>query len=86
MKKIFVFVLLFFLFYFFVLIWLDVRKFGSLTAVKEKLDYNLNLQQQEKQMLAQKIKNLDNSDNIDMIARRKLGLVKKGETAFKIVD
>lgn len=86
MKKTFAFVLLFFLLYFLVLIWLDIKKFGSLNTAKEKLEYSLNLQQREKQMLVRRIKNLDNSDNIDMIARRKLGLVKKGETAFKIVD
>lgn len=86
MKRALIFAFLFFLLYFFVLIWHDIRKIREIKITKKKLEFSLNSQKKESETLIKKITDLDNSYNIEVLAKRKLGLIRKGETGFKVIN
>lgn len=86
MKRALIFAFLFFLLYFFVLIWHDIRKIREIKITKKKLEFSLNSQKKESETLIKKITDLNNSYNIEVLAKRKLGLIRKGETGFKVIN
>jgi cell division protein FtsB len=60
---------------------------GNLELKREEQRAIKNIQQEEKlaQELEKKLKHLKNEEYIEKLARTRLGLIKKGETAYKVI-
>jgi len=63
----------------------DVIKYDSLKNTEEKTLKGIVLETKKQKMLLSKIKQLDSNAYIETISRQKLGLVKNGETAYKVL-
>ncbi|MBU0687639.1 MAG: septum formation initiator family protein [Candidatus Margulisbacteria bacterium] len=75
------------LFLFFYLIFLirgDLVKYFELISEKKFIQKSILAEENLKQAYLAELKQLDQSDYIEKLARLKLGLVKKGEVGYKI--
>lgn len=63
----------------------DIIKYDSLKNTEEKTFKGIVLETNKQKVLLSKIKQLDSNAYIETISRRKLGLVKNGETAYKVL-
>ena len=77
--------LILFVIYLIILIRSDWAKLLELNAQKDRLDSDIAFGQREIGRLKREISLLDTNSYIELLAREKLGLIKKGEDAFKIV-
>jgi len=72
--------------YFIFLIRADWVVLGQLNAEKAALSGLIGEASAESGALREEIRLLDRLDYVELVARQKLGLVKRGETAYKVVD
>ena len=63
----------------------DIIKYESLKNTEEKTLKGIVLETKKQKMLLSKIKQLDSNAYIEAVSRQKLGLVKNGETAYKVL-
>lgn len=78
-------VLLLVISYFVFVIWKDLRDLGALEAEKKALHKNLEKETVLNRDLKDLAQSLKQNRNVELLARQKLGMVKEGETAFKII-
>lgn len=71
--------------YFVVLLRADWVKSIEIRAEEARLEKEIGLATRQKQRLANEISALDAPAYIEVLARKKLGLIKSGETAYKVV-
>ena len=62
----------------------DINSYNSLKRKNDFLKANYKREELRKKELSNLIAKLENHRNIEQMAREKLNLVKKGETAYKI--
>ena len=72
--------------YFTMLLRSDWAIFSGLLGEKERLIEDLNATVLMKDGLKREISLLDDLKYIELLARRKLGLIRRGETAYKVVS
>jgi len=63
----------------------DIIKYDSLKNTEEKISKGIVLETKKQRSLISKIAQLDNNAYIETISRQKLGLIKNGETAYKVL-
>ncbi|MCX5749500.1 MAG: septum formation initiator family protein [Candidatus Saganbacteria bacterium] len=63
----------------------DLDMLANLKKQNEKMSVMVKQETERKQYLLKKLRSLNSDDDIELIARQKLGLVKSGETAYKII-
>ena len=71
--------------YFIVLIRTDWKVLLELHSQRTKLKHEIVRGKEEKAGLKKEISLLDTNSYIELLAREKLGLIKRGETAYKVV-
>ena len=71
--------------YFLVLIRSDIDQNKRLDAEKRSISRNIAEQNQVSRQLKQKLANLNKGAYVGKIAREKLGLVERGESAYKVI-
>ena len=71
--------------YFIMLLRADWVVFSFLAQKKSKLEGDIASATGKKEKLKKEISVLDDPQYIELIAREKLGLIKPGETAYKVV-
>ena len=60
-------------------------RYDSLKNQKNRLVKEIASGQARKNILLSKLKELESDSNVEMVARRRLGYVKSGELAYKII-
>lgn len=63
----------------------DIIKYDSLKNTEEKISKGIVLETKKQRTLMSKMAQLDNNAYIETISRQKLGLIKNGETAYKVL-
>ncbi len=64
----------------------NIKKMERLQTKIEKLENNINEAKVKNKKIAEELKNVDNDEYIEKIAREKLGLVKPGEVLVMPVE
>jgi cell division protein FtsB len=64
----------------------DLDRYGALQKETKKLSDMIENETEKGRYLSKRNKNLSGAAEIEMIARQRLGLIKSGETAYKIID
>lgn len=62
----------------------DLLRFNGLTSEKDKLLRGISEEGDKKQKLLNQAKKLDQDGYLEGLARERLNLIKRGETAYKI--
>jgi len=63
----------------------DLDMLAGLKNQNEKTSVIMKQETEKKQYLLKKLKSLKTDEDIELMARQKLGLIKTGETAYKII-
>lgn len=63
----------------------DLDKLGSQQEQSHKLILQLDEEGGKRTYLKSAIKGMDDLDQVELVARSKLGLIRPGETAYKII-
>ncbi|MBU0630257.1 MAG: septum formation initiator family protein [Candidatus Margulisbacteria bacterium] len=71
--------------YFIFLIRQDIINYRELSGAKDAAGKRVTLEEVRYQGLNERLARLNTSDLTEEIARTKLGLIKKGETAYKVM-
>lgn len=71
--------------FFIIVLHQDMTRLNSLSRQNAKIKNAILFETKSQKLLARKIKELTENDMIELVARQKLGLIKYGETAYKIV-
>lgn len=85
MKRAGFFLFLAIVLYFIFLIRQDIIDNLELKAEKSRLESDLRQEERKAKMLEQRVKVLQQDVYLEQLARTKLGLIKKGETAYKVI-
>lgn len=64
----------------------DISRLGDLEKRSGSIDEEIRSETARQSVLKKYIGRLGNAEGIEMIARRKLGLVRPGENAYRIID
>ena len=78
-------VLLLVIFYFIFVIWKDIMELGSLDREKSALLKSLAKETIERRELEAQAQSLNRPGQLELMARQRLGMIKRGETPFKII-
>ena len=79
-------VLLLLMSYFVFVIWKDLRDLGALDKDMSSFHKSLEKEYLLNKDLKDQAQSLKQSRNLELIVRQKLGMIKKGETPFKIIE
>jgi cell division protein FtsB len=78
-------VFIFFLVYFIFLIRQDIIDYLELRGERDKLSRELSRQAEDAKKLERRLMKLKEAELIEEMARTRLGLIKKDETAYKVI-
>jgi cell division protein FtsB len=85
MKRLGVIVFALFIIYFIFLIRQDIINNLELKRAEKLAQKNIELEEKLAAQLQERLKDLKKNDYIEELARTRLGLVKNGETAYKVI-
>jgi cell division protein FtsB len=85
MKRLGWLLFLFFLIYFIFLIRQDIIDYAELRGERDKIARELTRQTDQTKGLQRRLTRLKEDELIEELARTRLGLVHKGETAYKVI-
>ena len=72
--------------YFVFVVWKDLRDLGDLDRDKTGLLNSLEKENVFRKELEEQVQSLNSHGQMELLARHRLGMIKKGETPFKIIN